>query len=90
MRHGHVVAIDGVAMRGVASFRRAARREMRHDLMTMQIEVDPLRIGAPFRTSENASVKCTCRGKIIDWESKMKTWHSIHDSLCLIRGAGRV
>ena len=61
MRNGDIVAIDRIAMSVLASLCRSAWGKMCHYLMTAQIEVDPVRIGASFRASENAAVKGTRR-----------------------------
>ena len=90
MRHRHIVAVDRIAVCRLASLCRSARCEMRNYLMSVQIEVDPVRIGTSFGTPENAPIKSARGGKIINRECEMKTWHSMHDSPCLIRGVGRV
>jgi hypothetical protein len=84
MGNRHVVAIDmggGFACPFAWPFRRcgigalAPGREMGDNLMAMEIEVDPLRIGTAFGAAENATVKISRAGEIIDRESKMKSWH---------------
>jgi hypothetical protein len=48
---------------------------MGDNLMAVEIEVDPVRVGAAFGTTENTPVKISRAGEIIDRESKMESWH---------------
>jgi hypothetical protein len=42
MRYRHILAVDGI----IDSCTRRLRRQMRDDLMTIEIEIDPM-VGAP-------------------------------------------
>jgi hypothetical protein len=53
MAHGDAVSIDGV---GCAAAR-FSRREMRHDLMTVEVEVDPVRSAAAFGATQQTAVE---------------------------------
>jgi hypothetical protein len=76
MGNRDIVAIDFVhrAIRcGIGAL--APGREMGDNLMAMKIEVDPVRAGTAFGTTEKAPVEISRAGEIIDRESKMETWH---------------
>jgi len=49
---------------------------MGDNLMAAEIEVDPMRIGPAFGAAEQATVKISGGGEIIDRESEMESWHS--------------
>jgi hypothetical protein len=53
---------------------------MSHDLMTMEIEVDPVGRRAAFGAAKQLTVKFPGLGQIIDRESEVETWHARHDS----------
>ena len=53
----------------------APGREMSDDLVTVEIEIDPMRVGTAFGATEKAAVKISRGGEIIDRESEMKSWH---------------
>ena len=46
--------------------RTRARVEMRHELMTKEIEVDPLLAAAPFRAAEEPAVERARRGQVVN------------------------
>lgn len=48
-------------------------REMRHDLMAPEIEIDPGGIGASFRAAKDFSVEMAGRLQVINREGKVKT-----------------
>jgi hypothetical protein len=75
MGNGNLVAIDGIGhfLRGIGT--PAPGREMGDDLVAMEIEIDPMRVGAAFGATEKAAVKISRGGEIIDRESEMKSWH---------------
>src|SRR5690606_20764420 len=76
MRNGDVVAVDRVRRLGA----RMLGGEVRHDLMAVEIEVDPLVGAAPLGTPEQSAVEGTRRGEIVDREREMEGLHSIPPS----------
>jgi len=50
----------------------SGRVEMRHDLVTIQIEVDPLITGSSFPAADQFTVKTARRGKIVHRKGEMK------------------
>ena len=68
MRHGNVVGVDFVLMTNARAF----RREMRDDLMTVQIEIDPLIRASAFRAAQNAAVKSARFFQIFYGKCQMK------------------
>jgi hypothetical protein len=48
---------------------------MRHDLMTMKVEIDPMVGASPFAAAEQLAVEATCRGKVVDREGEMEGRH---------------
>jgi len=57
VRHGHTVPIDWIEMRAEASLRAECRIQVAHELVAVEIEVDPLGCAASFRAAENAAVE---------------------------------
>ncbi len=49
--------------------------EMRDDLVTVEIEVDPVRRGASFRASQKLTVKATRFRQVAYRECEMKSWN---------------
>lgn len=45
---------------------------MSHNLVTVEIEIDPLISAAAFLTTKKSAVKLTGQGEIMDWKSQMK------------------
>jgi hypothetical protein len=72
MAHRHRVTIDAA---GCAAAR-FLRREISDDLVSVEVEVDPVRVRTAFGTSEHAAVERPRRGKIGDRKGKMKQWRS--------------
>ena len=55
VRHGHTVPIDWIEMSAEASLRAECRIQVAHELVAVEIEVDPLGCAASFRAAENAA-----------------------------------
>jgi hypothetical protein len=73
MGHGNLISVNGV--RGLRSVR--AKREMRDDLMSEEIEIDPV-IGAPtFGASKEFAVKAARCTKVVNWECEVE-WRQAH------------
>ena len=70
MTHGNVLAIDRIACTGTSRI----GREMRDDLMAVQVEVDPVIGAPPFSTAEQAAIESARRRQIVDREGEMKGW----------------
>jgi hypothetical protein len=68
MAHGHVVAVHGT-QGPVAAF---VGREVGHDLMAVEVEVDPLGRAAAFRTSEQFAIEGTCFGDVAHGKSEVE------------------
>jgi hypothetical protein len=70
--------------------RRAARIEMRHELVAEEVEVHPLRAAATFRTAEELAVEGACGGEVVngDGEVKRRQWHGAGVSLLAVAGVG--
>jgi hypothetical protein len=45
---------------------------MRHDLVAVEVEIDPVISAPPLRASDQPTIEASCGGKIIDWEGMMK------------------
>jgi len=58
---------------------------MSHDLMAEQIEIDPVRVAATFRTSQKFTVKRTCRRQIVYGKGQMK-WGKSHRIVSEVNG----
>jgi hypothetical protein len=77
---GDFVAIDGVAVGGVAVARRGGRLEVRDDLVAVEVEVDPV-VGAPaFRAAEDGCVEVACGVEVVDRARDVKGLHG-HGSM---------
>jgi hypothetical protein len=46
--------------------------QMSHDLVTVEIKIDPLISAAAFLTAKPGAVKLTGKGEIMDWKSQME------------------
>jgi len=57
VRHGHTVPIDRIEVRAEASLRAECRIQVTHELVTVEIEVDPLGRASSFGATENAAVE---------------------------------
>jgi len=68
MRYGHVFAIDRIA----CPARRRSGSKMRHDLMPMQVEVDPMVGTATFGAAKQPAVKASRSLKVVDWKGKVE------------------
>ncbi len=64
VRHGYIEPIDRV-VQGIGA-RRPATLQVRDDLMTEQIEIDPLRAAAPFSTSQHPRIEGARGVEVID------------------------
>jgi hypothetical protein len=61
MRYWNVFTVHLIRMRWRTK-RLPGRVNMRHQLMTEEIEIDPLPIGSPLGTSEQSSIELPSRG----------------------------
>jgi hypothetical protein len=68
VRDGHVVTIDGVVMSLLAR----GGLQMRHNLMTEEIEVDPLGRTATLRAAKRGSVEVAGGVEVVDREGDVK------------------
>ena len=66
MRHRDVVVVDRVRRF------RGARREVRDDLVAIQVEVDPAVRAAPLAAAQHAAIESARRSEIVDWESEVE------------------
>jgi hypothetical protein len=64
---GKVVVVDGIVASLVAVGRRPLVRDER---MTEEIELDPLRGTAAFRTAKGLSIRSTCGVEVVNREGK--------------------
>jgi hypothetical protein len=64
------------------------RRKMRDDLMTVEIEIDPLVRAAAFATTEQAAVERTRRSEIVDGKCKVEG-RQAHGSALSLRAERR-
>ena len=69
MAYGHGLAVNRTD-RGVTAF---VRCEMSNNLMSEEIEIDPVLRGPAFRTAKQATIKSPRGGKIIDRKGEMET-----------------
>ena len=56
--------------------------KVRHDLMAVEIEVDPAVRASPFRTLEDPTVKLACGIEVMHRKSKME--YVIHNLVTLV------
>jgi len=87
MRNRHAVTINWIcASIGMAHF----GHQMSHNLMTVEIEIDPLISAAAFLTAKNGAVKLTGQGEIMDWKGQMKRakGHAFVLIMLVFRGKG--
>jgi hypothetical protein len=68
MRDGHILAIDGVRQSSALG----VRREMGDDLMTIEIEIDPVVGAPPFGAAEQLAVEAARSGKIVDGKGEVE------------------
>jgi hypothetical protein len=68
MGDGHLLPIDWVC----DPRRNPTGREMRHDLVAVEVEIDPVISASTLRASDQFAIEAACGGKIIDWEGMMK------------------
>ena len=68
MAHRDGLAVDRVRRRGA----RPAGREVRDDLVAMEVEVDPVRRGAALGAAEHAAVESPCLGEVADGEGEVE------------------
>ena len=72
MGDGDFVAVDGVAVGGVAIAGRGGWFEVRDDLVAVEAEVDPVIGGAAFRAVEDGAVKMARGGEVVDGKGDVK------------------
>jgi hypothetical protein len=70
VRNGYVVAVDGIAVGPGA--RGGAWLVVRDDLMTKEIEVDPVLGAAAFGTTQDFSVETTCCFEVVNGKCDVK------------------
>ena len=68
MRHRHMITVD-LVRRAPGS---GVRREVRDDLMPVQVEIDPMLGASPFGAAQQSSIEATCSGQIVDRKSKVE------------------
>ena len=78
MGHRHLVAVDLVANTGADSI----GRQMRDNLMAMEIEVDPMVSAAALRAVEQAPVEVARGSQVVDRKGNMK-WRHRHGASLL-------
>ena len=64
MRNGYVFAIYRVC----GAITHLVRREMGYDLVTVEVEVDPMVGASSLATAEQPPVEATRGGEIVDWK----------------------
>ena len=69
VRHGDFVSVHGIV---VLDGRASARLVVRNDLVTEEVEVDPLRGATAFRTAKGGAVKMARGGEIVDGEGDVE------------------
>ena len=74
MWHRHVMAIDRVGVR----WRPDRRVQMRNNLMTEQIEIDPLLRRPPFGTAQHIAIEMPGISQIVNRESQMERARDSH------------
>jgi len=72
VRHRHIVAVDGVAVRRCD---RHARIQMGDDLMAVKIEVDPGFAAAALRATEQLAIEGAGGCQVMDGKGEMKGAH---------------
>ena len=72
MAHRHGLAVNAVPGR----LAHLLGGQMRDDLVTEQVEVDPVVRRPTFRTPQQPAIETARGGQIIDREGKVKTWHA--------------
>ena len=66
---GNVVAVDGIVVSLVAAGRRL---QLRDDLMTEEVEFEPVRGAAAFGTARGPSIKSTCSVEVVNRDGNRK------------------
>ncbi len=69
MAHRHLFAVDFVMRVRVRVF----RRQVRHDLMTVEIEIDPFVARTTFFAAQQIAIEGARLGETADWKGEMKT-----------------
>src|SRR5581483_8182219 len=65
--HRHILSVHLVGRRLPARL-----TQVRHDLVAVEVEVHPLRRGAPFRTTEQVAIETARLGQVAHGKSEMK------------------
>ena len=73
MRHRDVIAVDRIGGAGAHRI----RSKMRHELVAVQIEIDPVTGASPLRAAEQVAVESPRRGKVVDRDCEME-WRQAH------------
>ena len=82
--HRDIVTINSAGV-FVATF---IRREVSNDLVTVEIEVNPIGRTPAFRAAQQIAIKLACNSNVVDWKCEVKRW--ICSSRCChdVFGAG--
>ncbi len=72
VRNGHTVAVDRIEMRGDSPVPAERRVQMANELVSAEIEVDPVLCASPFAASENTLVEGARLGDVADLQSDVK------------------
>jgi len=72
VRNGHIMTIHGVAIKIHSVAWCGARLVVRDNLMTKEIEVDPVFCAAAFWTPQNSAVEVTRCVEVVDWKGDVK------------------
>jgi len=78
MRHWHIFAIDRISL----ALRHRLGREVRDDLMPVQIEVDPMLGTATLGAAQQISIESAGGRDIVDGESEVKRWDGHYKCTC--------
>ncbi len=68
VRHRHFFAVDGIRH----ALLHPVGREMRDDLVSEQVEVDPMIGAAPLGAAEQLTIEVTSRGEVVDREGEVE------------------
>jgi hypothetical protein len=85
VRHRHVVAVDGVACRGLR-----LGRQVGDDLVAVEVEVDPLVGAAPFGAADRAAPERARGGKIVDREGEVERAQGHGEAVHFLCGEERI
>jgi hypothetical protein len=69
---GDFMAVDWIGVGGIAMARCGGGFEMRDDLVTVEIEVDPVVGAAAFGAGEDGAVEVARGVEVVDWEGDVK------------------